>query len=208
MKPATLFLALNLILLFTKHSLSLMDDILVYDSEGNQLQKNASYFISPPIRGPLGVPVMLAIPHGVNGTCNEADVVQYRFVLGPSTPFTFTPVAHSEDVVKLGYPLAIQSTDNPCRGSSIWKVSSRTGVVSGDIITTGGVKNKPSSCLRITKPQNPMFLDTYMFEYCPNLCGAGPKICLPIGNYMGHLSPRGKPFEFVLNKVSESVATV
>nr|XP_043615525.1 miraculin-like [Erigeron canadensis] len=209
MKPATFFHAL--ILLSTKHLLfseATVDDTLVYDREGNQLQKHASYFISPPIRGPLGDSVTLATPIGENQTCTEADVVQVFLNYAPSTPFTFTPVALNEDVVKLRYPLAIQSTESPCDGSTVWKVSSRTGVVSGNIITTGGVINTPSSCLRITKPQEPKFQNSYMFEYCPNLCGAAPKICLPIGNSMGHLSPNGEPFEFVLDKASESAAIV
>nr|XP_043615515.1 kunitz-type trypsin inhibitor-like 1 protein [Erigeron canadensis] len=210
MKPSTFFLALTLIYLFTTPSLSsrsIVDDTVVYDREGNQLQKDAFYFISPPIRGPLGDSVKLTRPFGGNETCNEAYVIQPFFTPYPATPFSFTPV--DSDVIKLGSPLAIQSTDSPCEGSTVWKVSSLTGpIISGNIITTGGIINTPSSCLRITKPEVPRF-GGYIFEYCPYLCGPGFRICQPLGNNMGLLSPNAEtPFEFVLNKASESAAAI
>lgn len=216
MKPATLFLALTLIPLFTTPSLSSrvrVDDTLVLDAEGNPLEKDSLYVISPPIWGPLGGSVTLVNPNGENQTCSEADVVQYPFEIGPpATPFTFTPVDLKEDRIRLGYPLAIQSPIvNPCEGSStVWKVSSRIGILRS-IITTGGIFNTPDSCLRITKPQSLLFPYSYIFEYCPFLCGPGVKLCQPIGIYRSfdesHLSPNGvPPFEFVLKKLPSASA--
>ncbi|NBH31950.1 Kunitz family serine protease inhibitor, partial [Staphylococcus warneri] len=154
---------------------------------------------------------MLGSSNENNETC-EADVLQSPFDLDPGTPFTFTPV-DNEDVIKLGYPVAIQSpTENPCKyGSTVWKLSSRNEVPA-EIITTGGIINTPLSCLRITRPRAPAFpaLDTYTLESCPFMCGVGGiKICKPIGtytsNYQRHLSPNAEwPFEFILIKASES----
>nr|XP_043615459.1 kunitz-type trypsin inhibitor-like 1 protein [Erigeron canadensis] len=186
-----------------------MDNSVVYDASGNPLEKDATYFISPPIWGPLGGRVMLSNALGNNKTC-AADVLQSPFEVSPGTPFTFTSVSPlQEDAIKLGYPVAIQSpTENPCKeGSTVWKVSTRIGVYA-QIITTGGTLNTPDSCIRITKPQDPLFLNSYIFEYCPFMCGAGPKICKPIGTYMSnhqaHLSPSGSSFEIVFVKASES----
>ena len=190
-----------------------VDDTLVFDVEGNPLEKDSLYVISPPIWGPLGGSVTLVNPNGENQTCSEADVVQVPFSLGPpATPFTFTPVDLKEDRIKLGYPLAIQSpTVNQCEGSTVWKVSSRIGILAS-IITTGGILNTADSCLRITKPHGLLFPFSYIFEYCPFLCGAGFKMCRPIGIYRSyaesHLSPNGgSSFEFILKKVASESST-
>lgn len=219
MKPATFFFALTTLMipLFTTPSVLSSrargdDTTLVLDVEGNPLEKDSLYVISPPIWGPLGGSVMLVNPNGENQTCSEADVVQYPFEIGPpATPFTFTPVDLNEDLIKLGNPLAIQSpTVNPCEGSStVWKVTSRIGIL-GRIITTGGIFNTPDSCLRITKPEAPLFPYSYIFEYCPFLCGPGVRLCQPIGIYPSndesHLSPNGVSFfEFVLKKVASAL---
>lgn len=155
MKPATFFFALTTLMipLFTTASVLSSrargdDTTLVLDVEGNPLEKDSLYIISPPVWGALGGSVMLVNPNGENQTCSEADVVQYPLDIGPpATPFTFTPVNLNEDRIKLGYPLAIQSpTVNPCEGSStVWKVSSRIGILDR-IITTGGIFNTPDTC--------------------------------------------------------------
>ncbi|NBH31907.1 hypothetical protein D3Z30_13345, partial [Staphylococcus warneri] len=179
----------------------------MYDASGNPLEKDASYFISPPVWGPLGGSVTLGTTlNEVNGTC-VVDVIQKpNDLFSPGTPFTFTPVDLNQDVIKLGYPVAIQSpTVNPCKeGSTVWKVSTNDG---SGIITTGGIINTPNSCLRISRPRAPLFPFSYALEYCPFMCGAGFRICYPIGismiNGQAHLSPKGSPFEIVLLKVSE-----
>nr|XP_043615471.1 kunitz trypsin inhibitor 5-like [Erigeron canadensis] len=214
MKPTTIFFALTLIFLSTKpsqSSRSIFDDTVVYDASGNPLEKDATYFISPPIWGPLGGRVMLSSALGYNQTC-AADVLQSPFEVAPGTPFTFTPVSPlQEDAIKLGYPVAIQSpTENPCEeGSTVWKVSTRIGVYA-EIITTGGTINTPDSCIRITRPRDPLFPYSYALEYCPFMCGAGFKICKPIGiytsNHKAHLSPSGSSFEIVFLKASGSAA--
>ncbi|NBH31865.1 hypothetical protein D3Z30_13105 [Staphylococcus warneri] len=210
MKPATFFLALTLILFFTTHSVSsraIVDDTIVYDIYGNPLEKDASYYISPFIWA-FGGGVTLGSPNEINGTC-VADVIQSPFEVEHGTPFTFTPVAVpiGKDVIELGKPLAIQSpTENPCEeASTVWKVSTLDG---SGIITTGGIIDTPTSCLRITKPEAPRSSGTYSFEYCPYLCGPGFRICYPIGLYMSngqrHLSPRASSiFEFVFTKAPE-----
>ncbi|GJZ30794.1 zinc finger, CCHC-type containing protein [Tanacetum coccineum] len=120
MKPTTLFLISVFLFLFTSPSLStsipIVDDDIVLDEIGNPLLKDVDYIISPPVSGPIGGTVKLATPLN-NQTC-EADVVQDPFELYIGTLFTFTPVNHSEEFVKLGSPLAIQSpTENPCEKS-------------------------------------------------------------------------------------------
>ncbi|GJU98508.1 hypothetical protein Tco_1327779 [Tanacetum coccineum] len=107
MKPTTLFLVSVLLFLFTSPSLSTsiptVDDDIVLDDIGNPLLKDVDYIISPPVSGPsrpIGGTVKLATPLN-NQTC-EADVVQDPFELYIGTPFTFTPVNHSEEFVKLG----------------------------------------------------------------------------------------------------------
>ncbi|GKF35055.1 Kunitz trypsin inhibitor 2 [Tanacetum coccineum] len=210
MKPTTLFLVSVILFLFTSPSLSTsiptVDDDIVLDGIGNPLLKDVGYIISPLVSGPIGGTVKLATPLN-NQTC-EADVVQDPFELYIGTPFTFTPVNRSEEFVKLGSPLAIQSpTENPCGKSTVWQVSSREGVVA-QIITTGGIVNTGPSCFRISKPQQQLLGYDYIIEHCPYLCG-GAKICRQVGVFRSsssvrHLSTNGVPFQSVFNKDCES----
>ncbi|GKB85578.1 Kunitz trypsin inhibitor [Tanacetum coccineum] len=154
MKSATLFLVSVLVFAFTSPSLSVsvhtVDDDLVLDAGGNPLQKGVDYMISLPGWGALGGSLQLAPPVEKNETC-EADVILLRFEIVGGATFTFTPVKSSEDVIKLGHPLAVQSpSHNPCGDSTVWKVSTRDGLLTS-IITTGGIINTGPSCLVINK---------------------------------------------------------
>ncbi|GKE47627.1 Kunitz trypsin inhibitor 2 [Tanacetum coccineum] len=141
-------------------------------------------------------------------------VILLRFEIVGGATFTFTPVKSSEDVIKLGHPLAVQSpSHNPCGDSTVWKVSTRDGLLTS-IITTGGIINTGPSCLVINKAHPEYLPNVYMFEYCPYMCG-GAKTCWPLGIYPSesdgyvkqHLSPNPViPFWFVLIKKSESAA--
>ncbi|GJV68897.1 Kunitz trypsin inhibitor 2 [Tanacetum coccineum] len=126
-----------------------VDDNLVLDYDGNPLEKDASYFIDLPGSRALGGRVALGPALETAETCS-ADVFLVRVLAIRGTPFTFTPVNSSEDVIKLGSGLAIQSpTENPCGDSysTVWKVTS-------SIITNGGISNTGPSCFRITRSKD------------------------------------------------------
>ncbi|GJZ30790.1 Kunitz trypsin inhibitor [Tanacetum coccineum] len=149
MKSATLFLVSVLVFAFTSPSLSVsvhtVDDDLVLDAGGNPIQKGVDYMISLPGWGALGGSLQPAPPVEKKNVHVEDDVLLLRFENRRSgallVPRSFTPVKSSEDVIKLGHPLAVQSpSDNPYGDSTVWKVSTRDGLLTS-IITTGGIIN-------------------------------------------------------------------
>ncbi|GKC18797.1 Kunitz trypsin inhibitor 2-like protein [Tanacetum coccineum] len=212
MKFVILFLVSVLVFGFTSPSLSTsiltVDDDVVLDYDGNPLEKDASYFIVLPGSRALGGRVALGPALETAETCS-ADVFLVRVLAIRGTPFTFTPVNSSEDVIKLGSALAIQSpTENPCGDSysTVWKVTS-------SIITNGGISNTGPSCFRITRSTIITPQPAYTFEYCPYLCG-GAKICWPVGtepikggSFEENLSINGvNPFSFYFFKNPGSAA--
>ncbi|GJS38594.1 miraculin-like protein [Tanacetum coccineum] len=216
MNSATLFLVSVLIFVFTSPSLSTsilsVDDDIVLDYDGNPLEKDVGYVISLPGSRALGGTVWLTPPVENSEPC-EADVILVRVFPISGTPFTFTPVNASEDLIKVGSGLAIQSpTQDPCGDTTVWKGSYREGLFNS-IITTGGIPDTTESCFRIKKSTPIPYLATpYEFEYCTGVCGPTKiaKRCYPVGTVQSesgeHLAIGGNPLSFYFFKRAVSVA--
>ncbi|XVE58839.1 hypothetical protein DITRI_Ditri04bG0201300 [Diplodiscus trichospermus] len=175
----------------------------VLDSDGDELQAGAEYYVISAIWGAGGGG--LALGRTTNQSCPEI-VVQRPFDRDYGIPVIFSNSDTNDDVIRLSTDINIEFIplrDRLCLTSTVWKLDNYDPSTGQWWVTTDGVKGNPGpntlmSWFKIEKVGE----FWYKFKFCPSVCKLCITLCSDIGRYGDDgqirlaLSHHGWPFWF------------
>ncbi|KAJ0657637.1 putative proteinase inhibitor I3, Kunitz legume, kunitz inhibitor STI-like superfamily [Helianthus debilis subsp. tardiflorus] len=202
MKPTILsYVAFLLVLIFATQSIppTTGADNFVYDVKGKKVLNDAPYSIGPVIWA-KGGGIKLTDTKNNKKTC-PLYVVQDPAEVNKGDQFTFTLIGKQKYLLTSRI-LSIGS----CNMSTYWQINDPEAKAPSNLVTTGGYFDTAATCFQVVDYPKPTSskLHSYMLQYCPWMCGAGPHSCFNISSYedkgVRYLASSGTPFEFVFQK--------